>query len=161
MVAINQVYLNVAGITQGDRVKLKIVGERIARRRTDLGLSQEELAERSGIDQPQLSRYEKGENVPTISTLLKLAPVLDCTIGYLVGAEPTPRPPEPPAPLSGLSDDELTVLRNYKARVLALQEEVVNEGLSKIKEPFRATVSVLLRQILEREGKFNNLRKKG
>lgn len=160
MVAVNQVILNVTGVIQGERMKLKIVGERIGRRRNDLGMSQEDLAERSGVDQPQLSRYENGDNVPTITTLLKLSPVLGCTIGYLVGAEDTPNPPDPPEPLSGLTEDELTVLRNYKTRVLALQEEVVNEGLSKIKEPFRTTVSILLRQILQREGKFNNLGKK-
>ena len=41
--------------------------------RTDLGITQKELAERSGIRQSNISRIERGTCSPTIHTLSELA----------------------------------------------------------------------------------------
>ena len=41
--------------------------------RTDLGITQKELAERSGIRQSNISRIERGDCSPTIRTLSALA----------------------------------------------------------------------------------------
>lgn len=41
--------------------------------RTDLGISQSELAKRSGIKQPNISRLERGVCSPTLDTLSALA----------------------------------------------------------------------------------------
>ena len=56
-------------------MKLKI-HETIRGRRLTLGLSQAEAARRSGIQQRQVSLFERGGDV-TLSTLLKLAQALD------------------------------------------------------------------------------------
>jgi transcriptional regulator with XRE-family HTH domain len=56
-------------------MKLKI-HEAIRARRLALGLSQVEAARRSGIQQRQVSTFERGGDV-TLSTLLKLAQALD------------------------------------------------------------------------------------
>ena len=56
-------------------MKLKI-HETIRARRLALGLSQVEAAHRSGIQQRQVSTFERGGDV-TLSTLLKLAQALD------------------------------------------------------------------------------------
>ena len=56
-------------------MKLKINETRRARRLA-LGLSQIDAARRSGIQQRQVSRFERGGDV-TLSTLLKLAQALD------------------------------------------------------------------------------------
>ena len=56
-------------------MKLKI-HETIRARRLALGLSQIEAARRSGIQQRQVSLFERGGEV-TLSTLLKLAQALD------------------------------------------------------------------------------------
>lgn len=56
-------------------MKLKI-HETIRARRLALGLSQVEAARRSGIQQRQVSLFERGGDV-TLSTLLKLAQALD------------------------------------------------------------------------------------
>ena len=48
------------------------VGEQLAARRAELHLSQAELAERTGIPQPEISRIERGKGNPTLSTLEKL-----------------------------------------------------------------------------------------
>ena len=42
------------------------LGRLVHDRRTDLGLSQAELAERCGMKQPQISRFEAGGTVPTL-----------------------------------------------------------------------------------------------
>ena len=56
-------------------MKLKL-HETIRARRLALGLSQIEVARRSGIQQRQVSLFERGGDV-TLSTLLKLAQALD------------------------------------------------------------------------------------
>ena len=53
-----------------------ILHETIRARRRALGLSQAETARRSGIQQRQVSVFERGGDV-TLSTLLKLAQALD------------------------------------------------------------------------------------
>jgi transcriptional regulator with XRE-family HTH domain len=53
-----------------------IIHETIRARRLALGLSQAEAARRSGIQQRQVSTFERGGDV-TVSTLLKLAQALD------------------------------------------------------------------------------------
>jgi transcriptional regulator with XRE-family HTH domain len=50
--------------------------ETIRARRLALGLSQAEVARRSGIQQRQVSTFERGGDI-TLSTLLKLAQALD------------------------------------------------------------------------------------
>ena len=52
------------------------IHETIRARRLALGLSQIEVARRSGIQQRQVSTFERGGDV-TLSTLLKLAQALD------------------------------------------------------------------------------------
>lgn len=61
------------------------VGERIKARRTDLGISQRGLAEKAGIFQSQISRYEKGEAEPTATALLALAQALQTSADWLLG----------------------------------------------------------------------------
>jgi transcriptional regulator with XRE-family HTH domain len=54
----------------------KLVGENTARLRNSLGLTQEQLAERSGLSQQYLSGLERGKRNPTVLTLYELAVAL-------------------------------------------------------------------------------------
>ncbi|MFE9097631.1 helix-turn-helix domain-containing protein [Streptomyces sp. NPDC007264] len=58
------------------------LGQLVHDRRIQLGLSQAELAERCGMKQPQISRFEAGGTVPTLPLLRRLAHALgaDLTI---------------------------------------------------------------------------------
>ncbi|TDC22771.1 XRE family transcriptional regulator [Streptomyces sp. 8K308] len=56
------------------------LGQLVYDRRTALGLSQSELAERCGMKQPQISRIEGGGTVPTIPLLRRLARALDAEL---------------------------------------------------------------------------------
>lgn len=53
------------------------LGQAVYDRRVELGLSQTELAGRAGMTQPQVSRMEGGDTVPTLPILRRLARALD------------------------------------------------------------------------------------
>ncbi|WP_405898237.1 helix-turn-helix domain-containing protein [Streptomyces sp. NBC_00727] len=58
------------------------LGRLVRDRRIELGLSQAEVAERCGMKQPQISRFEAGGTMPTLPLLGRLADALgaDLTI---------------------------------------------------------------------------------
>lgn len=51
----------------------KLVGKNLSRLRQEKGLTQEELAARSGFSQQYLSGLERGQRNPTVVTLYELA----------------------------------------------------------------------------------------
>jgi transcriptional regulator with XRE-family HTH domain len=59
---------------------------RVRQRRTELGLSQEALAELSGLDRTYISGIERGVRNPTLSTAEKLAEALSVPLAWLVTA---------------------------------------------------------------------------
>ncbi len=62
----------------------------LVRRRAELGLSQTELARRLGVSQPTVARWESGEHVPEIGTLVRLAETLGLHVVLEIGpSEPT------------------------------------------------------------------------
>ncbi|MFC5184052.1 helix-turn-helix domain-containing protein [Actinomadura harenae] len=56
------------------------LGQAVYDRRTELGLSQAELARRAGMTQPQISNIEGGDSVPTLPLLTRLAGALDSAL---------------------------------------------------------------------------------
>lgn len=61
---------------QADRI-IKDVGRRIAERRADLGLTQEQLAERLGIATNNLQRIELGMQNLTVRTIVRICEQLE------------------------------------------------------------------------------------
>lgn len=59
------------------------LGEKIRQLRKANGLTQEQLAEKVGIDNKHLSRIEKGRHMPTYRIIKKLADVLNIDIETL------------------------------------------------------------------------------
>lgn len=55
----------------------KAVGEQIRKRREQLEMTQEELAQKAGIPQSHVSRLECGQHAPTHVTIKKIAKALD------------------------------------------------------------------------------------
>lgn len=56
------------------------LGAMVRQLRLEAGLSQEELAQRSGMTQPALSRLERGGGIPTITVLDRIANALHATL---------------------------------------------------------------------------------
>lgn len=60
------------------------IGPKVRENRGALGLSLQQLAARSGVSAAAIHKVERGDMVPTITTLLKLAGALGRPIGYFV-----------------------------------------------------------------------------
>jgi DNA-binding XRE family transcriptional regulator len=56
---------------------LSTVATHLKQLRSAAGLTQADLAERCGIDTPEISKYENGHRVPTLATIERLAEALD------------------------------------------------------------------------------------
>ncbi|MCC5850347.1 MAG: helix-turn-helix transcriptional regulator [Verrucomicrobia bacterium] len=53
------------------------VGDLIKAKRTELGLSREQLAVRAGLDRSSISLYESNKRVPTITSAARVAKALE------------------------------------------------------------------------------------
>jgi len=62
----------------------EILGSLIRKLRTERGLTQEELAERTDLSVSYIGFIERGENVPTLTIVLNLADALDVDAAELV-----------------------------------------------------------------------------
>ncbi|WP_327169582.1 helix-turn-helix transcriptional regulator [Streptomyces subrutilus] len=60
------------------------LGERIAQGRRDLHLSQDQLADRIGLERRSVQRYESGERDPRYTDLLLIADALEVPVTRLV-----------------------------------------------------------------------------
>jgi len=61
--------------------------EIIRQRRTELGMSQSDLAAKVGVDRRQIRRYESGEAQPTLPIAKAVAHALGITVDELAGEE--------------------------------------------------------------------------
>lgn len=62
----------------------KLLGERIRRRRMELGISQGRLAKIMNVTQGSISQWEKGRTHPRVESLPKLAFTLGMTVDELI-----------------------------------------------------------------------------
>lgn len=67
---------------QYDDIDNILIGFRIKEKRLKLGLTQEELAKKIGIDQSDLSKIEKGTANPTIKMIKRIADSLNSKISF-------------------------------------------------------------------------------
>lgn len=63
---------------------LDVFAARLRELRWEKNWRQEDLAEKSGLTQADISRYECGERGPTGESMVKLCRALDCTMDYLM-----------------------------------------------------------------------------
>lgn len=61
-----------------------MIAERIKEKRKAAGLTQKELAEKLKVDQAHISKWERGENTPSIEKLVQISDILKCTVDELV-----------------------------------------------------------------------------
>ena len=100
------------------------VGERIAKLRKNLGLTQEKLAEQADISIQFLVQIEHGKRTMKIATLRKLCAALSVSADYIInGAEEQPCSAEINSILAPLSDNE----REKAIKLLAAFTKIMSE----------------------------------
>lgn len=116
----------------------KHVGERIRLRRTELGLTQEQLAEALGVSYQQIQKYETGANRISAGRMLEIARKLAVDVGFL---------------FEDLTDDEdqLVAPLEHGGRQRSAIELV--RKFAQIKDPeVRAAIAGLVKTIVDRSG---------
>lgn len=105
---------------------LTLIASRIRIRRKELGLSQEQLAERAGLSHNYLARLELAWNSPTLKTLLSLADALDMHIADIIATDETwsDKGRELAHSLDGLKDEEVEyVTQQFRANIEFLKRQ--------------------------------------
>ncbi len=74
----------VVSVSSADDPAVTHFGPKLREARERLGLTQEEVAQRSGVHVTEVSRMEAGKRDPKISTLRKLAKAVEVKPGQLI-----------------------------------------------------------------------------
>lgn len=68
---------------------LDILGQRIRAKRTELGMSQEGLANEAGLDRSYVGRIERGEHNLTFVSLVRLCRAMGCDVATITVGLPS------------------------------------------------------------------------
>lgn len=71
-------------------IDMKIFGQRLKELRQEMGFTQTALAAKTGVTQNAISKYEMAKAQPYLSSLVKLAVVLEVSIDYIAGLQDWP-----------------------------------------------------------------------
>lgn len=63
------------------------LGEKIKLLRTERGLNQTQLAKKLNLSKSSISKYESGQKIPTLETLINIAALFNTSLDALVGLE--------------------------------------------------------------------------
>lgn len=91
------------------------IGERIKKRRKELGISQERLAEILGVTYQQVQRYENGTNKLNVENIQIIAHVLSVPISYFFEYDETLAVAEKPSFYLPTPAEEMRLLRHFRA----------------------------------------------
>lgn len=61
---------------------------RVRELREKCNITQEELADRLGVEPPAVSKWERGLAFPRMDKLVAMADIFDCTVDCILGREP-------------------------------------------------------------------------
>jgi len=88
------------------------IGEIIRNRRKELGLSQEQLAERVGVSYQQIQRYENGGSMLNVENIQRVAQALGISVTRFFAPNGRELVAEPATPFE--SEDEKKLLRSFR-----------------------------------------------
>jgi transcriptional regulator with XRE-family HTH domain len=74
------------GATTSDPVVAQAFGAAVRAARVSAGIAQEELAHLAGVERSHLGKVERGEHMPTLGIVLKIAKALGISAADLVQA---------------------------------------------------------------------------
>ncbi|SAK81908.1 helix-turn-helix domain-containing protein [Caballeronia ptereochthonis] len=75
-----------AGATTFDAELAQAFGAAVRALRTERGIAQELLANQAGIERSHLGKIERGEHMPTLAIIFKIASALECSTAALMSA---------------------------------------------------------------------------
>ena len=61
------------------------IGQRIAQKRKELGISQEVLGDQLGVSRQSIYKWESDSALPEIDKLISLGRLFDVSVGWLLG----------------------------------------------------------------------------
>jgi len=116
----------------------KIFSERLIAAREKRGMSQSELAEKTGFQASALSHFESGRRMPSFDSLKRLADALNVSTDYLLGRDVS----EPAGPAAAklfrhagtMKQEDLEMLANF-AEQLAQKNRRENKDDGHGKKP--------------------------
>jgi transcriptional regulator with XRE-family HTH domain len=97
---------------KGAQITSREIGTLIKRRRSELGISQEELAAALGVTYQQVQRYESGQNKLNVENVQQVAVALSVPVSYFFGAGEPLVVAERPAPY--LYPEESSLLKYFR-----------------------------------------------
>ncbi|MBC9250975.1 transcriptional regulator [Pseudomonas alcaligenes] len=74
------------GSTTFDAELAQAFGTAVRALRTERGIAQESLANLAGIERSHMGKVERGEHMPTLAIIFKIASALDCSTAALMAA---------------------------------------------------------------------------
>lgn len=98
------------------------IGQRIAQKRKELGLSQEALGEELGVSRQAIYKWESDGAVPEVEKLVQLSRRFGVSVGWLLGVEDEP-PEGAESAAVELNEQQLKMVEEIVARYLAAQEK--------------------------------------
>ena len=98
------------------------LGQRIAQKRKEQGLSQEALGDRLGVSRQSIYKWESDTALPEVEKLVTLSRLFGVSVGWLLGLEePAPEQAAPPQSDGELTDTQLKMVEEIVSRYLAAQ----------------------------------------
>lgn len=73
-----------AGATTYDAELAQAFGAAVRALRTERGIAQESLANLAGIERSHMGKVERGEHMPTLAIIFKIASALECSTAVLM-----------------------------------------------------------------------------
>jgi DNA-binding XRE family transcriptional regulator len=76
-IAVDNKRVRNASVSKGSSSRARTFGQTLRDTRRQARVSQDDLAQRSGVDRSAISNYERGRREPNLRTIVKLARALD------------------------------------------------------------------------------------
>ena len=110
------------------------IGQRIAQKRKELGLSQEALGDRLGVSRQSIYKWESDSALPEIDKLVALSRLFGVSVGWVLGVEEAPQAgpqtaPEGAGPAGAPEEADLTEAQ------LHMVEEIVERYTAALPRP--------------------------
>ena len=97
------------------------IGQRIAQRRKEKGLSQEALGTELGVSRQSVYKWESDSALPEIDKLITLSRLFGVTVGWLLGVEESGAPIAEQDASGELTERQLQMVEEIVDRYLAAQ----------------------------------------